>query len=40
LVDIILTTLTVVKTAEAVDQDRHGTSTNGFGQLVAASDAI
>uniref|UniRef100_A0A2M4D5K2 Putative secreted protein n=1 Tax=Anopheles darlingi TaxID=43151 RepID=A0A2M4D5K2_ANODA len=29
-----------VKTDEAVDQDRQGTSTSGFGQFVAANDAI
>lgn len=29
-----------VKTAAAVDHDRHGTNTNGFGQFVAANEAI
>lgn len=29
-----------VKTLEAVDQDRQGTRTIGFGQLLAAKDAI
>ena len=29
-----------VNTTEAVDQDRQGTRTRGFGQLVAARDAI
>jgi hypothetical protein len=29
-----------VNTAEAVDQDKHGTRTTGFGQLEAASEAI
>lgn len=32
--------VTCVKTAAAVDQERHGTSTNGFGQFVAANEAI
>lgn len=31
---------TWVKTPEAVDQDKQGTKTIGFGQLVAARDAI
>lgn len=31
---------TWVKTAAAVDQERQGTTTNGFGQFVAANDAI
>lgn len=31
---------TSVNTAEAVDHDRQGTSTKGFGQAVAASEAI
>jgi hypothetical protein len=29
-----------VNTDEAVDQDKHGTRTTGFGQLEAASEAI
>lgn len=29
-----------VKTGEAVDQERHGTRAIGFGQFVAANDAI
>lgn len=29
-----------VKTPEAVDQDKQGTRTTGFGQLEAASEAI
>jgi hypothetical protein len=29
-----------VKTDEAVDHDRQGTSTKGFGQLEAAKEAI
>lgn len=32
--------LTCVNTGDAVDHDKHGTSTNGFGQFVAASDAL
>lgn len=31
---------TWVKTAAAVDHDKHGINTNGFGQFVAARDAI
>lgn len=29
-----------VNTEDAVDHERHGTKTTGFGQLVAANDAI
>lgn len=29
-----------MKTAAAVDHDKQGTKTNGFGQLVAANEAI
>lgn len=29
-----------VKTGEAVDHERHGTRAMGFGQFVAANDAI
>lgn len=29
-----------MKTAAAVDQERQGTNTNGFGQFVAANEAI
>jgi hypothetical protein len=32
--------VTSVKTDEAVDHDRQGTSTKGFGQLEAAKEAI
>lgn len=32
--------ITSVKTEEAVDHDKQGTSTNGFGQFVAAKEAI
>lgn len=32
--------VTVVKTLEAVDQDKQGISGMGFGQLVTARDAI
>lgn len=32
--------ITVVKTAEAVDQERHGINGNGLGQFVTASEAI
>lgn len=32
--------VTVVKTLEAVDQDKQGTRGIGFGQLVTARDAI
>ena len=32
--------ITVVKTAEAVDQERHGINGSGLGQFVTASEAI
>lgn len=35
-----MTFVTWRKTAEAVDQDKQGTSTKGFGQFVAANEAI
>lgn len=31
---------TSVKTPDAVDQERHGTNTMGFGHVVAAKEAI
>lgn len=32
--------LTCVNTGDAVDHDKQGTKTNGFGQFVAAKEAI